>query len=614
MRWARDRSRRLAEALEIYRADGSPRTPTEAPLLRALHGETIKDEQEIIRTPARGELRHRLVTASPVRDAGGAIIGSVCVVRDVTEQRQAEDALRESRTQNESLGFLLDSAEQPFGLGYADGSLGYVNPAFERLTGYSREELQAINWDMTLTPPEWREAESRQLEELNRTGRPVRYEKEYVRKDGSRVPIELIVHLVKDAEGRPEQYYSLITDLTERRRAEEELRKSEARYRQIVELADEDLTVSSDGTYSFRHESAANDARKQRRRFGASFVALAAAAPRHRLRILLVAVALELAFLIPMGLSPTSRYVLGMPGSLLMLTVVITAILAGWQIGLAAAIAGGVVFWGTVADFGSQSAPVTTLISTGIWASAALISGLLADALRDQTRKRKSAAVALARAETLREHEAERATQEERTRIARDLHDSVTQSLFAATLKAEALAISTSDEAPGITAASEDVRRLSRGALAEMRTLLLELRGDPVAEVPLHQLLRNLVEAAESRASVEVTLKLDEKCALPPMMHEAAFRITQEALNNVVRHAKAQHARVQLEVGLSHARLLIGDDGGGFDPAAVDPGHFGLKSMRERATDSLGDFTLRSVQGEGTLVTVQWRFEETART
>ena len=252
----------------------------------------------------------------------------------------------------------------------------------------------------------------------------------------------------------------------------------------VESITDEDLMVSSDGTYSYR-ESVADDAHEQRRQFRAWLIALAARVRRHRLWALLVAIALELAFLIPMGLMPTSRHVLGMPGSLLTLIVVITAVLTGWQAGLAAAIAGGVIFWGTVADFGAQSAPVTVVISTGIWVAAALISGLLADALRDQTRRRKSAAVALARAETLREHEAERAAQEERTRIARDLHDSVTQSLFAATLKAEALAIASGDEAPDITAAAEDVRRLSRGALAEMRTLLLELRGDPVEDVPL---------------------------------------------------------------------------------------------------------------------------------
>ena len=331
---------------------------------------------------------------------------------------------------------------------------------------------------------------------------------------------------------------------------------------------------------------------------------------RHRLWVLLVAIALELAFLIPMGLVPTSRHVLGMPGSLLTLTVVITAVLIGWQAGIAAAIAGGVIFWGTVADFGAQSAPITTVISTGIWVVAALISGLLADALRDQTRRRKSAAVALARAETLREHQAEQAAQEERTRIARDLHDSVTQSLFAATLKAEALSIASGDEAPGITAAAEDVRRLSRGALAQMRTMLLELRGDPVEEVPLQQLLRNLVEAAESRASVKVTLTLCEDSALPPHVHEVVYRVTQEALNNVIRHAKAQNAWVQLDREPANVRLRIGDDGCGFDVSSVDSGHFGLKTMRERACDSGGQLAVRSVPGEGTVVEAEWPCDE----
>ena len=86
-------------------------------------------------------------------------------------------------------------------------------------------------------------------------------------------------------------------------------------------------------------------------------------------------------------------------------------------------------------------------------------------------------------------------------------------------------------------------------------------------------------------------------------MHEAVYRITQEALNNVVRHAKAENAWVQLDGEPSHARLLIGDDGCGFDPAgSVDPGHFGLKSMRERADDSGGQLAVRSVPGEGTVV------------
>ena len=72
------------------------------------------------------------------------------------------------------------------------GVFGIINLAFEQLTGYSREELRSIDWAKILTPPEWREIEQKKLEELHSTGQPVRYEKEYVRKDGTRVPIRVI--------------------------------------------------------------------------------------------------------------------------------------------------------------------------------------------------------------------------------------------------------------------------------------------------------------------------------------------------------------------------------------------------------------------------------------
>jgi signal transduction histidine kinase len=301
-----------------------------------------------------------------------------------------------------------------------------------------------------------------------------------------------------------------------------------------------------------------------------------------------------------------------MPGSLLALTVVVTALLAGWQVGLTAAITGGFIFWATVAGYGAESAPATAVVSTGIWIAAALLAGFLTDALRDQTRLRKSAAVALARVEILREQEAERAAQEERTRIARDLHDSVTQSLFAATLKAEALTVASADEATTIAAAAEDVRRLNRGALAQMRTLLLELRGDAVEEIPIEQLMRNLVEAAESRASVRVALAIEAGARLPPLVHEAAYRITQEALSNLVRHAKAQNAWVELVSEPAQARLEVGDDGCGFDPAAVGAGHFGLQTMRERATGSGGQLIVTSRRDEGTLLSATWHFAEAA--
>ena len=208
----------------------------------------------------------------------------------------------------------------------------------------------------------------------------------------------------------------------------------------------------------------------------------------------------------------------------------------------------------------------------------------------------------------LNERNAEKAAQEERSRLARDLHDSVTQALFAATLKAEALT-SAELNSPQVSATVEDVHRLTRGALAEMRTLLLELRGDPIADVPLAQLLRTAVEASQSRANVDVTLATNESASVSPEVHEAAYRITQEALNNVVRHAHATSARVQFDAYPSRIQLAISDDGRGFDGGPQAPGHFGLVFMRERALQSGGEFTAESAPGQGTVIRVDWRLD-----
>jgi PAS domain S-box-containing protein len=205
-----------------------------------------------------------------------------------------------------------------------------------------------------------------------------------------------------------------------------------------------------------------------------------------------------------------------------------------------------------------------------------------------------------------RRAETEKAAQMERSRLARDLHDSVTQALFAASLKAEAIAESPELVAGAAQGAVEDVRRLNRGALAQMRTMLLELRGDRIADVPLQQLLRNLVEAAESRASTEVSLVIDGEPALPPHVHEAIYRVAQEALNNITRHARASGARVELTLRPASARLVVRDDGVGFDSATMDPSHIGLASMRERAAEIGARLTVTTEPGHGTLIQLDW--------
>lgn len=142
------------------------------------------------------------------------------------QRRQTEKYLAETRERNRSLAELLEAAEQPFAVAYPDGGLDYFNDAFERLTGYDRSELATLNWVTTLTPPEWSSVEQLQLAELYRTGSAVRYEKEYCRKDGSRVPVELLVHLVQDELGAPRRLFSFVTDLTERKAAEAALQEA----------------------------------------------------------------------------------------------------------------------------------------------------------------------------------------------------------------------------------------------------------------------------------------------------------------------------------------------------------------------------------------------------
>lgn len=208
--------------------------------------------------------------------------------------------------------------------------------------------------------------------------------------------------------------------------------------------------------------------------------------------------------------------------------------------------------------------------------------------------------------EALRESEAERAAQQERSRLARDLHDSVSQAIFAAALKAEALSLGAcADEETARTAAQ--VSRLCKGALAELRAMLLELRGERLEHIPMEQLLRQLVDSTQGRANVEIELELEVTGDLPAAVHETFYRVAQEALNNVARHAKASRARVTAAVTAEGARLEVCDDGRGFELREFGVGHLGLRSMRERSADVGAELELTSAPGEGTCVVLRWR-------
>jgi PAS domain S-box-containing protein len=194
----------------------------------------------------------------------------------------------------------------------------------------------------------------------------------------------------------------------------------------------------------------------------------------------------------------------------------------------------------------------------------------------------------------------------ERSRLARDLHDAVTQTLFSTSLIADVLPRLWERNGAEARARLNELRLLTRGALAEMRTLLLELRPATLTEVGLGELLRQLAEATISRARVQVDLTVEGQYHLPPDVQIALYRIAQEALNNVARHAGADRAAVSLCCRPEQLELRISDDGQGFDPTSVALEHLGLGIMRERAKTIDATLRLDSQPGRGTQIEVIW--------
>ena len=194
----------------------------------------------------------------------------------------------------------------------------------------------------------------------------------------------------------------------------------------------------------------------------------------------------------------------------------------------------------------------------------------------------------------------------ERSRLARDLHDAVTQTLFSASLIAEVLPRLWDKNQDEGQRRLEELRELTRGALAEMRTLLLELRPSAVAEADLGDLLRQLTEAIAGRARLHINLTVEGQPALPPKVKVALYRIAQEALNNVAKHAGARQATVYLRCTPDSVEMTIHDEGRGFDVAQVPPDHLGLGIMRERAESIGATLTVESRIGQGTQVKVTW--------
>ncbi len=198
------------------------------------------------------------------------------------------------------------------------------------------------------------------------------------------------------------------------------------------------------------------------------------------------------------------------------------------------------------------------------------------------------------------------ATMRERQRLARDLHDSVTQTLFSAALIAEVLPTLWDRNAGEGKVRLEELRLLTRGALAEMRMLLMELRPTTLTETDLGEILGHLARAFSGRARVPVQLTADGNCRLPPATQVAMYRIAQEALNNVAKHAHASQVAMILRHQSGTVEISVTDNGRGFDPQNLSARHLGIKIMKERAEAAEIRLTIESAIDQGTRVHASW--------
>jgi PAS domain S-box-containing protein len=195
---------------------------------------------------------------------------------------------------------------------------------------------------------------------------------------------------------------------------------------------------------------------------------------------------------------------------------------------------------------------------------------------------------------------------EERQNLARNLHDAVNQSLFSAGLIADVLPRLWDRDQPEARRSLEDLRRLTRAAQAEMRALLAELRPSALTDTDLGELFRLLGNALSGRINVLVTVTVKHEVILPAEVQVAFYRVCQEALNNIARHANASHVDIDLKDEGTFIELRVHDNGKGFDPGQILSGHYGLTMMRERADAVGSSLTVTSEPGLGTELIMRW--------
>jgi PAS domain S-box-containing protein len=535
------------------------------------------------------------------------IVGEIFV--NALEHKRASDALRRSEMRFRTM---FENAGIAIGIKGMDEDSIQSNPATRRLLGYSEEEFAHLD-SPDYTYPEDYPAQ-KMLENEMMAGRRDGYqlEKRYIRKDGQVVWGRLIGSVVRDTTGKVLYVIAMTQDITEQKLAAQKL----AEVNQTLEQRVAERT----------HELATLNAIAARVSGSLNLNEIMADALERMME--LTGMEHGVAYRIAGGedgtpsAEPVHLHVMAFRG----LPPDFADLGDGLPLSQSAAGVAGrrgePMIW-TLAELPSESTlkrrlasqKIEQVIAIPLMAKGRLVGSL--NLSTNESRTYPPEQIALLNAigqqvgvavENARLYEqAERSAQAaERSRLARELHDSVTQSLYSINLYAEATArLLTRGRHDEAVVRLRDLRDTAQEALREMRLLIFELR--PLAlEKGLAAALQTRLDTVESRCGVRAHLQVDGKEDLVLDMQAELYHIALEALNNALKHARAQSVHVQLLWNKAMVCLQIRDDGAGFETATMGKrGGFGISGMRERARRIGGTLEITSAPGQGTSVTVQ---------